>query len=133
MADRYEQNSATGTVRPFLTLKAAAQLGSFDDVAALLAIQDVKDRVHTPTVMAWAAGGGLRDFDENVRILAATLLGSPDKRTIQNDLGQLQPDALEAIDERVLNDPSPRVRALLKEALVKRGHTPPPTATEPNA
>lgn len=123
MAHRYEQNSATGTNRPFLTLKSAAQLGLFDAVAALLTIQDVKDHVHTPTVMAWAAGGGLLDFDENVRILAATLLGSPDKRTIQNDLGQMQPDALSEIYDRIQHDPSPRVRKLLAQALDKRGDT----------
>lgn len=123
MAHRYEQNSAAGTVRPFLTLKAAAQLGSFDAVQALLAVQDVKDSVHTPTVMAWAAGGGLLDGDENVRILAAMLLASPDKRTTQNDLGQLHPDALGEIYDSIQRDPSPRVRKLLAQALDKRGDT----------
>lgn len=123
MAHRYEQNSAAGTVRPFLTLKAVAQLGSFDAVQTLLAVQEVKDSVHTPTAMAWAAGGGLVDNDENMRILAAMLLNSPDRRTIQNDLGQLHPDALNKIYDRIQHDPSPRVRKLLAQALDKRGDT----------
>ena len=116
MAHDFTDHTAEATTKPFSDLKKAAIAGDWETVDSMLANKDTVETILKPATVAWALGGGLRDTDDNVRDLAATILGKVERK----DFGDLPPDAVLAMEDQMTNDSSSYVRYRLAFALANR-------------